>query len=174
MQLKNGNLVFLKEEILHTFSALHERVPQKQTRPFCIVIKDHKMPDIYWAIPITSSSLEKYKERAKHAPNRFRFYRVKGKECCFNISEMLPVIKSDIKMPYTSKEGLTLSIKRKEVKVLNRIIAITHTVKGLKQLSRYENIQQMLELTQKRLLQQENKPPTITFSRPQQGLERKL
>lgn len=40
MELRNGELVFLKENVLDTFHGLHPRVPRKISRPFCVVIRD--------------------------------------------------------------------------------------------------------------------------------------
>lgn len=174
MKIRNGELVFLKEDVLAKFHNLHHRVPEKVSRPFCVMIKDKKTADIYWAIPITSSSLDKYKSRAKHAPNRFRFYKVKGRECCFNVSEMLPVISEDISNKYM-RGNTPLTLKTNETRELERIVSVAKTLKGLHQLSRYENIDKMLDYTLTRLKskeKEEERPRLIIHRTSSKGMGR--
>lgn len=91
-----GLFAFLKTSSIEEYQRIADgRIPCKQERPFCLVIKDPGNSSIFWAIPI-SSQVDIYKKRAEHAPDKFRFYRLMGHERCFNISSMIPIRSDDI------------------------------------------------------------------------------
>lgn len=97
MKVHEGNFIFIKEDSFNEYQKIaNGYIPSKASRPFCLVISDPKNPNIYWAVPISSSSIERYKERALKAHDKFRFYPVLENERCFNLSCMIPILSSDV------------------------------------------------------------------------------
>ncbi len=130
-----GDFVFIKEATLRHYAAIDPHIAQKNSRPNCLILKDPIRTGIYWAVPLTSQSLDKYKDRAVKFPDRYRFYHFLGKETCFNVSEMLPLIRSDIRNVYVAN-GKKVRIRADDFNdIFRHVHAIVRNPKRLAQVS---------------------------------------
>lgn len=157
--LELGDFVFIKEQTLRRYAAICHHVAQKNTRPNCLVIEDPIRTGIYWAVPLTSKSLAKFKDRATRFPDRFRFYSFMGKETCFNISEMIPITKQDIRNIYRTG-GKKVRIRKDDFRDIQT--HVQKIIKSPKRLSLVSQIQApvLLMEAEKTLSQaQENDSP---------------
>ena len=151
-----GDCIFVKPDILAQYQARIATFPQKNKRPCCLVLADPSREGIYWAVPITSSSIEKYKERAKRAPLKFRFYQFKGKENCFNVSQMFPIIKTDINNVYITK-GVKAKIRKDDFQDLKRTVsAILTSPNTLRHVTNVD-APLLLQMVQHRLQMEQNR-----------------
>lgn len=161
-----GDFVFIKQSTLEIYSKINTHVTRKNTRPNCLILKDAVREGIYWAVPLTSQSLDKYKERARKVPDRFKFYKFMGKENCFNISEMLPIIKSDIYNVYFAN-GKKVHIRQSDFNEINKLVM--NIVSSPKRLSLVSQVDAPLLLmnAQTRYFQEksrrQSKPRTVIF-----------
>ena len=166
-----GDCIFVKPDILAQYQARVETFPQENNRPYCLVVADPTRDGIYWAVPITSSSIEKYKQRAKRAPLKFRFYQFRGKENCFNISQMFPIIRSDISNVYVTK-GVKARIRQDNFQDLERTVSSILTSSNT--LSHITNINapMLLEMAQRRLQIEQNRISRTNAAENTKGMNR--
>ena len=164
-----GDCIFVKPDILAQYQARVSTFPQKNNRPYCLVVADPTREGIYWAVPITSSSIEKYKDRAKKAPLKFRFYQFRGKENCFNVSQMFPIIRSDINNVYVTK-GVKAKIRKDDFQDLERtvssILASPNTLRHVTNI----NAPMLLEMAQRRFQIEQNRASRTNVAENTKGM----
>ena len=169
-----GDCIFIKPDVLVSYQKEAPNFPNKSTRPFCLVIADPKREGILWAVPITSSSLDKYKSRARRSPWKYRFYQLKGNENCFNLSQMFPIIQSDIKNVYILK-GKKVQINKTDFYDLNRTVSSILQKEGM--LSHVSNIQAptLLQMAERRLqMEQEHSRANSLAQQPDKAEEKQM
>ena len=166
-----GDCVFIKPAILQSYQERIPTFPQNNNRPSCMVVEDPNHEGIFWAVPVTSSSLERYKERARKTPMKYRFYKLGGEDRCLNVSQMFPIIKSDVNNIYVRK-GKKFTLSRKDFQDLEETVCRILTTKNmLAQLSNV-NAPMLLEMAQRRLQIEQNRASRTNAAENTQGMSR--
>lgn len=135
-QTKNltRKMIFLRSQALDSLLAISPHIPNNRNdqgfpnKPLFLAVKDKYNDNIYWAVPITSR-VDKYKRiQAEYSKThrrsqveRFLFYKLRGREACFNISGMMPIHKIDIESIYIHN-GSPVKIKQaEEQKIISNV-----------------------------------------------------
>lgn len=171
---KTGDFVFINNQVIRAYQAVSATFPGKSTRPLCIVVEDKKTQGIYWAVPVTSSSLDVYRQRAKKSPIKYRFYKLQGQDRCLNISQIFPILQSDITNVYQAK-GKKVRLRSQDFRDLQQTVSkILQTKNMLMQVS---NIQApvLLQMAEKRLqMEQERSRANSLAQQPVKAEEKQM
>ena len=151
-----GDCVFIKPDILKSYQDRSPHFPQNDNRPSCMVVEDPVHKGIFWAVPVTSSSLDKYQERAKKSPIKYKFYKLGGADRCLNVSQMFPIIRSDVNNIYV-RQGKKLTLSRKDFRDLEKTVSKILTTQNM--LAQVSNVNApiLLQMAQRRLQIEQNR-----------------
>lgn len=166
-----GDCVFIKPDVLKSYQDRSPRFPKKNNRPSCMVVEDPVHKGIFWAIPLTSSSLDKYQERAKRDPLKYKFYKFGGEDRCFNISQMFPIIRSDVNNVYM-RRGKKLTLSRKDLQDLEKTVSKILTTQNM--LAQVSNVNApiLLQMAQRRLQIEQNRAVRTNAAENTKGMNR--
>jgi hypothetical protein len=134
-EYKKGNFIFIKDKVKQDFinNKIMENKEFEGSRPFFFAIKDSKIDDIFWLIPI-SSKLQKYERiyNNKIENNGFcdtlHFADVKGQRRAFLLQNMIPLTSNYFENVYKENNGVPVAIDNRDSKEIitkcQKIIAL--------------------------------------------------